>query len=229
MSPFLRVWSALYVKYAQRQDRDYLFANFMTYVVFTYTFVSLAIILFRGELLAIFGQVIYWKAAAVVPWIALAYLFWAASLILDSGFYIAKKTIYKPFLFGIAAALAVSFCYILIPHMDYYGAAAATVISFAAYFLISLVSVQRLFPIDYQWGRLIKIVIVGLAIIAADELLIGSRPIISMISLEWGEWFLWMTMKTMLLFLFPLILYVINFYRPEEKRKIRKLCAARPS
>ncbi|NIP44815.1 MAG: oligosaccharide flippase family protein [candidate division Zixibacteria bacterium] len=229
MSPFLRVWSALYVKYAQRQDRDCLFANFMTYVVFTYTFVSMAIILFRRELLAIFGEVIYWKAAAVVPWIALAYLFWAASLVLDSGFYIAKKTMYKPFLFGISAAVAVILCLILIPRIDYHGAAFATVVSFAAYFLISLVAVQRLFPINYQWKRMITITIAGLAIVAADELLIGSRPIISLISLDWGEWFLWMTIKTTLLFLFPVILYVINFYRPEEKRKIRQLCGMKSS
>ncbi len=224
MSPFLRVWSALYVKYSQREDKDYLFANFMTYVVFTYTFASLAVILFRQELLALLGDVAYWEAAGVVPYIALAYLFWAASLILDSGFYITKKTVYKPLLFGIAAALAVGLCFIFIPLMNYYGAVLATVISFAVYFLLSIIIVQRLFPINYQWGRLLKIVVTGLVIVAAGELLIGNRPIISMISADWTGWYTWMSFKTVLLLIFPVILYLIKFFRPEEIRKINQLC-----
>ncbi|HER00158.1 MAG TPA: hypothetical protein ENO22_12535 [candidate division Zixibacteria bacterium] len=229
MSPFLRVWSALYVKYSKREDKEYLFANFMSYVVLVYTFVSSGIILFRKELLALLGEVIYWEAGTVVPWIALAYLFWAASLVLDSGFYITKKTIYKPVLFCIAAALAIGLCFILIPHLDYHGAALATVISFAFYFLISIRIVQRLFPICYQWGRLLKIVVAGLAIVSANELLIGNSPMISMISLDWGGWYLGMALKTMLLFLFPVILYVMKFFYPEEKRKIRQLCVIRSS
>jgi O-antigen/teichoic acid export membrane protein len=221
MSPFMRVWSALYVKYSQRENKNYLFSNFMTYVIFVYVLASLAIILFRHELLVLLGNAAYWRAADIVPFIAFAYLFWAASLILDSGFYITKKTGYKPVLFGIAAAIAVGLCFLMIPRYGYFGAVYATVISFAVYFLLSLAILKKIYPISYQWGRLVKIIITAAVIVAANEIFIGGRSVLSMISLDWKEWYGITAFKTALLIAFPIILYFIRFYNTEELSKFR--------
>lgn len=221
MSPFMRVWSALYVTYSQRPNKDYLFANFLTYVIFVYAFTSLAVILFRQELLAVLGDVAFWEAADIVPYIVVAYFFWAASLILDSGFYITKKTGYKPILFGIAAAIAIGLCLLLIPHFDYYGAAYATMISFGCYFLISLTILRKIYPISYQWARLGKIVLAAVAIFAISEFLITEKPLMAMITLDWKQWYLWMALKTTLLLLFPVLLYLERFYSREERDKFR--------
>ena len=187
MSPFMRVWSALYVKYSQRPNKVYRFANLQTYVIFVNACTSLAVILFRQELLAVLGDVAYWEAADIVPYIVLTYLFWAASLILDSGFYITKKTGYKPILFGISAAVAVGLCLLLIPRFDYYGAVYATVISFACYFLISLTILKKIYPISYQWPRLGKIVLAALIIFVISESLVTDKPLLAMISLSTGN------------------------------------------
>jgi O-antigen/teichoic acid export membrane protein len=221
MSPFMRVWSALYVKYSQRPNKDYLFANFMTYVIFVYAFTSLAVILFRQELLAVLGDVAYWEAADIVPYIVAAYLFWAASLILDSGFYITKKTGYKPILFGISAAIAVGLCLLLIPHFNYFGAVYATMISFGCYFLISLIILKKIYPISYQWPRLGKIVLAAMIIFVISEFLITDKPLLAMISLDWNQWYLWMALKTALLLLFPVLLYLERFFSREERDKFR--------
>jgi O-antigen/teichoic acid export membrane protein len=221
MSPFIRVWSALYVKYSQRGNKDYLFSNIMTYVIFVYVLASLAIILFRHELLIVLGNAAYWQAVDIIPFIAFAYLFWAASLILDSGFYITKKTGYKPILYGIAAAISVGLCFLMIPRYGYFGAVYATVISFAVYFLLSFVILRKIYPIGYQWGRLLKIIFAAAVIIAANERFDGGRAVLSMISLDWGEWYGITAFKTALLIIFPIILYFLKFYKSEELGKFR--------
>lgn len=229
MSPFMRVWSALYVKYSQRENKDYLFANFMTYVIFVYILASLGIVLFRHELLVVLGNAAYWAAADIVPFIVFAYLFWAASLILDSGFYITKKTVYKPILFGIAAAVAVSLCFLLIPHYGYFGAVYATVISFAVYFLLSLAILKKIYPINYQWFRLFKIVMVAAAVVAVNEFVIGGQSVLSMIALDWGEWYGITAVKFALLISFPVLLYFVRFFNPEEIAKFKALAGFAPS
>ena len=222
ISPFMRVWSASYVKYSQKSNRDYIFGNILTYVIFVYTQCSLAVILFRHELLVLLGDVVYWEAADIVPYIALAYLFWAGSLILDSGFYITKKTGYKPILLGIAAAIAIGLCLLLIPYFGYYGALYATVISFLCYFVISLVILRKIYPIMYQWGRLLKIVLAALMILGANELLISEKSILAMIAPGWKEWYFCMVWKGFLLILLPVLLFLGNFFTREEKDKFRQ-------
>jgi len=223
MSPFMRVWSALYVQYSKRPDKDYLFANFLTYVILVFTFASLGVIFFRQELLAVLGDAVYWEAAKIVPFIVLAYLFWAASLILDSGFYITKKTYYKPILFGISAAIAVGLCFLLIPKLNYFGAVYATVVSYAVYFFLSLMFLRKILLISYQWMRMFKIIVVAVAVLFVNEFLIGDRSLMAMITISWREWYFYIGIKVMLLILFPFLLLLLKFYNSEELTKFNEL------
>lgn len=222
ISPFMRVWSALYVEYSKRPNKDYLFANFLTYVIFVFSFSSLGVIFFRQELLVVLGDAVYWEAAKIVPFIVLAYLFWAASLILDSGFYITKKTIYKPILFGISAAIAIGLCFLLIPRFNYYGAVFATVISFASYFFLSLILLRKIYPIAYQWLRMFKIILVTGAILFVNEYFLGGRSLMALITASWNEWYLYMGIKFVLLILFPVLLFISKFFNAEELAKFKE-------
>ena len=106
-------------------------------------------------------------AAGLVPWIALAYFFYMASLFLDTPFYLAKRTGAKPILLGAAAALNVALYAALIPRWGVYGAAWATGLSFAFFAWLTWRVARRHLDVPYEWGRVAGMLAVSVALVAA--------------------------------------------------------------
>jgi hypothetical protein len=97
----------------------------------------------------------------------------------------------------------------------------AAVSAYALYFILSLVILRKIYPISYQWRRLFKIVFTGFVLYLVSDFLIGSKATLAVISLEWQEFYLWSTLKLLLLISYPFLLFLLRFYLPEEKSKFR--------
>ncbi|MDP3024016.1 MAG: oligosaccharide flippase family protein [candidate division Zixibacteria bacterium] len=211
MSPFVRVWNALMVEISRRDDFKIVFGRIFTYVMLSYAFVGLGLAVLNKELLMIMAGPSYWDASKIVPLIVLAYFFWAISLVTDAGFYIAKKTYYKPFLFGMAAAINILLYWYLIPRYNMLGAAWATVVAFAFFAGLSWRVVNRVFPVKYEYRRSLEMTLLAVLLYFAS----------TFIKLE-NIW-LQVGAKLLLVFGFPLILYFTGFLLKEEKEKIASL------
>jgi O-antigen/teichoic acid export membrane protein len=141
--------------------------------------------------------------------VMLAYVFYAVYLNSLIGIYLKKKTKYLPpiTIAGMVGNVAAN--YVLIPPLGIMGAAWAR---FIAYFIMAIALYlvgQRLYPVQYEWKRLYKLVLV------VGFLFFLSR--INVVSSHFG-------LEMGVLAAFPIILYLIGFFEKNEINKMFEIC-----
>ena len=95
---------------------------------------------------------------------------------------------------------------IMVPIWGIVGAAVALVISYAVVLVLMYIFTQRLFPVPYQWARLLKVIGSSAALIAIGEIFV---PIDGLGALA---------IRAALIALLPVALFVTGFFTDEEKR-----------
>ncbi len=166
VSMFDYAWRPFFLKNSKRPDAKSIFAKVMTYFVLLASFLFLLISFFIEDLVRIkvLGRYIihpdYWGGLGIVPIVLLAYLFNGIYVNLIAGIYIEKKTKYLPYITGAGAISNIIGNYLLIPAIGMYGSAWATFISYFVMAVLLFFIVQRIYPIKYEYGKLLKIGIV---------------------------------------------------------------------
>ena len=132
------------------------------------------------------------------------------------GLAITKRTRYYPVATGIAAVASVTANVLLIPHFGVLGAAWANMISYGVLAAVATWFSQRFYPISYEWGRLARIVVGGGTAYLAPVTLVPSLlpPI-------WGL----LIRGSLVVAIYPTILYVTGFFRPTELRRLQSMRA----
>jgi len=95
----------------------------------------------------------FFGAATLVPLIALAYVVETWANAVTFGIEVSEQTRYNAYGTWISAAVALALYALLIPRFGGYGAALATVGGFSVRLLLVLHWSQRLWPVEYGWGR----------------------------------------------------------------------------
>ena len=98
---------------------------------------------------------------------------------------------------------------ILIPPYGMEGAAIATVAAYVALFLGMLLNAQRVYPVPYQWRRVLK-----LAGVAVGLTVLGSALHVPL------------AVAIVLALTYPLALLPLRFYQPDELGRLRSAVAA---
>lgn len=179
LGPFLRIWGPVMFKLDKENENREIFGNYFTYIILTYCLIALPLAIFSEYVIMIVSGETYWQAYKVVPYVLLAYLFWAASSFFDSGFYITGKTFYKPFIMGFATALALFLYWLMIPKYGLLGGAYATVLAFFIFSCLTFFISNKIYPIKYplkKFGYIIGtgIIFYNLAILfPKDSFLFG--------------------------------------------------------
>jgi Na+-driven multidrug efflux pump len=93
--------------------------------------------------------------------------------------------------------------------MGMMGAAWATVIAYVVMMATTLVVSQRVYPIPYEWGRITKVLVAAILLGALKDFLPDAGLALTL------------AMKTVLLLLYPVALYVLGFYQGRELTWIR--------
>jgi len=104
---------------------------------------------------------------------------------------------------------------ILIPPLGIVGAGLALALSYLVVLAIMYVLTQRLFPVPYEWGRLVLLLAVTAAVIAGGELLLPTEGFLGLLS----RTALWLAM--------PVILLLSGFLTHSERERLLQLL--RPS
>ena len=115
-------------------------------------------------------------AAQVVPWIGLGVALQGMYLLTSIGLNITKHTEYYPMATGIAAATSVGANLLLVPTFGIIGAAWANALAYGVLAFVSWRFASRFFPIDYETGRLVRVVGAALLSVSAAVWAVPALP-----------------------------------------------------
>ncbi len=214
VAAFRFAWHPFFLSTSKQPDAKPIFAKVLTYFMFACAMVYLTISYFMQDIVRIrLGSIHligeeYWGGLSVVPIVMLAYVFYGAYLNFLVGIYLEKKTGYLPFITGLGLLVNIVGNVAMIPRYGMHGAAWATVFSYVA-MAVALYGVsRRLYPVAYEFGRLVRI---GAMMAAYMFILLGWTP---------GFWW-----RLALLLAFPIMLFLTGFFEKREIDTIRSYVA----
>jgi O-antigen/teichoic acid export membrane protein len=95
---------------------------------------------------------------------------------------------------------------LLVPQLEIVGAALALVASYLVVLGLMYVFTQRLFPVPYEWGRLLRVVFTVAAIVGIAELFTPTEGAVGLL------------LRVALFAAYPLTLFATGFFSHEERR-----------
>lgn len=122
--------------------------------------------LFSKEAIVILLDARYAEAYKIVPIIALAYFISQAGGLMNLSIYQEKKTFAIMLISIFGALLNIGLNFLLVPMLGAYGAAYATVLSFTGLTIIEYWYAKKCYFIDYDWGKIIKGLLVAIPIVS---------------------------------------------------------------
>lgn len=209
--PFLLIWSAQMFEIAKKDESEKIFSRFLTYFSFIFVFCGLGLSLFIKEILRVVAAPSFLSAYKIVPILTLGYFFMATRYHFEVGILIKKKTKYLSYILGGTALLNLLINYLFIQRFGMMGAAYATTLSFFVIAVSTYFAERRIYPINYELTRILKILCSGIALFFLGDIF-NSNSIILLV--------VW---KGLLFLAFPFVLYLANFFSLDEKRKIREV------
>lgn len=221
VSMFDYAWRPFFLSHAKDPEAKKLFARVLTYFVLGGVLLTLIFSYFMEDIvrLSFFGRTLihhdYWSGLYVVPPVLLGYLFLGIYNNLIAGIYIEKKTQYLPAITVAGAGVNVGLNFALIPVLGMMGAALATLFAYAAMAAILYVTVQRVYPVEYEWRRLGLLGVAGAVSYGMYWFTHGM-----------GEGILW---KLASCAVFVVLLALTGFFRSSEIREIRSMLTLKRS
>jgi O-antigen/teichoic acid export membrane protein len=100
---------------------------------------------------------------------------------------------------------------LLVPPLGIVGAGLALVASYLVVLALMYGFTQRLFPVPYEWGRLLRVVLTVAAIVGIAEFLVPTDGIDGLL------------LRAALLVVYPLTLWATGFFSDEERRWLSRL------
>jgi O-antigen/teichoic acid export membrane protein len=190
-----------------------LFARVCTYYLALMGLIWLCVSLLAEEIVTIMAAPAYHEAYRVIPWIAGAFLFQGIGAVWNVGMQVNRVVKYRLLMSASTAILCLSVNFLLIPRFGMMGAAASALTAFVYQFIIQVLIGHRLYPIPYEWGRVLRLSAVGVGIYAVGSLI------------GWGSIPIALLGKGVLLLSAPLFLYATGFFEAGEVTGVKALVA----
>jgi O-antigen/teichoic acid export membrane protein len=121
----------------------------------------------------------------------------------------ARQTQFNWVVSGIAAAVNIGLNFALIPPYGMIGAAVSTLAAYLTLFVGMVVNSTRVYPVDYQWRRVLTLTAVAVALTVA-----GSVPDVPL------------AVAILIALVYPVVLLPLGFYLPAERRRLRRIVGA---
>jgi O-antigen/teichoic acid export membrane protein len=174
-------WRPFFLQHAREPDARTLFSRVFTYFSVFALGLFLLVSMVVPDLVRIriagsyFFHPDYWAGTHIVPWILLGYVFNGAYVNFVIGVYLEKKTKYVPLVTGAGALSNVAANLLLVPSLGMLGAAIATLVSYVVIAAGIYAASQRLYRVDYEWPKILKVALLT-AVLFAGFLLLDPEP-----------------------------------------------------
>jgi O-antigen/teichoic acid export membrane protein len=210
LSAFETAWTPFFLGLMKEPDAPRIYSAVSTYVV-------ALLVLVVGGLCAVATDIVrltttpeFHAAAAVTPCIALGVLCQGFYLLSSIGLVITKRTTLYPLATGSAAVISVLANALLIPRYGVLGAAWSNTISYGALALVTGVVSWRLFPVHYEWTRLLRVAAAGVVAVLISRSL-PAMPAAAGLLVRGAA----------MVFVYGALLLLAGFFRPAELRVLR--------
>lgn len=210
---FRMAWTPFSLQHGRDPDAPRLFARVMTAVMLVCATAFLGLALLVPSLAGIPAihrwpqSPAYWHGLPIIPVILLGYVFSAMYAVVTAGLYIEKKTKVLPWIAGAGAAVNIAICIVAARH-SMVALAWATPASYALMAALGAWQSHKVYPVPFEWIRLVHLGVIVAAIFFADRWLAshGWVPTDTKSLMA----------KLALLAAFPALLWGTRFLRPGE-------------
>jgi len=160
----------------------------------------------------------YWSVGPTTFVLALSVAVYAVYFVFWVGSNVAKKNRMIPVFFVIASATNIGLNFLLVPEYGMYAAAWTTVAGFAILAVTIYFYSQKWYPIPYEWGRLLKIMLAaGLTLAAAWSV---GRAFGQSVYMPYDELVVSTLAQVPTLVIFPLALFATRFFTTGERERL---------
>jgi O-antigen/teichoic acid export membrane protein len=210
---FNMMWQARMYIIQRQPDHEKTFAQVLALYFSVLGFAALGLSLFGGDIVRLMVDRHYSGAQRVIPVVSLAYVCLAIGSFLQLGMFLSGKTGMIGALCAVAAILSIGLNYLLISFYGMLGAAWATVAGFALLAVGSYYCSQRVCPMNLKVGRVLKGLVMGIALYS--------------VSLALGNSGVWIAFagKLVLFVSFPVTLWMTRVLSNEEMATLDSLRA----
>ncbi len=207
MTAFQLAWPAFAYSIKDDGEAKRTYSYVLTYLLFITCWLSLAIGVLAPWIVRILATSEFHRSADAVPLLCFATAAYSGYSVLAIGIGRMRQTQFNWVVSGAAALVNIALNVALIPRYGMMGAAVATLAAYVALFVGMWLRSRRVYPVAYQWRRLVTLsaVAVALTILGRE---IGSLPVAIALSL-----------------VYPLVLLPLGFYQPAELARLRRRLA----
>lgn len=206
--PLKLIWPPMLFSIRNQRYAGQYYARMLSYFGFLALFLTLGLSVLAQDVIRVVADKSYWEAYRVAPIVAFSYAVWGLHEIVGVGILLERKTLYFFLANGTAALCNLALNWLLIPVYGGMGAAMATLLSFCMAFGVRYMMGQSLYRVQYEWGRIALLSGVALAMYGGLAWWIVDSVVISIV------------IKGALVSTYPLVLWLVGFYRRDEREKI---------
>lgn len=211
LSAFEAAWTPFFLGLMKEPDAQRVYSAVSTYVVALLVLIVGSLCAVASDLLRLTTTSEFHAAAAVTPWIALGVMCQGFYLLGSIGLVITKRTTWYPLATGSAAAVSLLANALLIPRYGVMGAAWSNTIAYGTLALVTSVVSWHLYPVRYEWSRIARIAVAGLAaVVMASRAIPALPPLAGLVARG----------ATMVV-AYGALLYLAGFFQPAELRVLR--------
>jgi O-antigen/teichoic acid export membrane protein len=195
----------------KEENNSRYYRKMLTYYCFLIAFIILAFLFFYKDLLALMAKnKDYFDGFAVVPILTLSFMVMGMNYFVGIGLFLKNKM--HLFLIPSLAAVVLNIImnYFFIPIWGMMGAAYSTLISQIIYTAILTVTSGKQLKVGFEWFKILMIYTLAIALFFGNQLT-SSLNI-----------FLATPLRLLLLAVFPLVLYKLNFFEKIELLRLRE-------
>ena len=203
LTAFRTAWPAFAYSIDDDREARGTYAFVLTYLVLLTSWAAAALALLSPWLVEWIAAPAFARSSDVVGPLAFSVVAYAGYVVVVVGVGRAKRTQFNWVVTGVAAAVNVALNLILIPRYGMMGAAVATIAAYVTMFAGMTWWAQRIFPVPYQWRRVLTAVAAAIALAVAGKVADVGLPVALALSL-----------------VYPLVLLAAGFYLPSERRAI---------
>jgi O-antigen/teichoic acid export membrane protein len=214
LSAFETAWTPFFLGVMHEPDAKNIYRTVSTYALAVPVLLVAGLAAGAPDLVRLTTTQQFHGAAAVTPWIALGVMFQGVYLVGSIGLVITKRTTFYPLATGTAAVVSLLANAFLIPRFGLLGAAYANAIAYGTLAVVTVGFSWRVYPIRYEWSRLLRIAVAGIAgYLTASRLVPPSTPPLAGLFLR--------TVTTTAIYVG--VLYFAGFFHPGELRMLREV------